>query len=271
MHLSCFTSKYKYVDFPKLVQNVQIVFSKGCYKAVGSPKALTGSNNGPVGREVAGCLETILLHWLTEEGNYAYYRGGPQTKGKTKKKVAAQITHIINDKGVFPQKNAKQVENKIHHIEKQFRTAHDLASTVTGAGLQENDRGSFDSPCPVQHSQDSRVRSGRVSPGPDPSDPVRQEHGLGEHGFPGEGQGGVVSLGHGGIRTLDLINIKDSELALIVLQENGTRLGLGKLGHKVPDFSDPGLVTRYQAEVLQPVEGRASDSSPPSGGFRPST
>jgi hypothetical protein len=115
------------------------------------------------------------------------------------------------------------------------------------------------------------VRSGRVSPGPGPSDPVRREHGLGEHGFPGKGQGGVVSLGHGGIRTLDLINIKDSELAVIVLQDNGTRLGLGKLGHRVPDFSDPGLVTRYQAEVLQPVEGRSSDSSPPSGGFRPST
>ena len=59
-----------------------------------------------------------------------------------------------------------------------------------------------------------------------------------------------------------MINIKDSELAVIVLQENGTRLGLGKLGHRVPDFSDPGLVTRYQAEVLQPVEGRSSDSFP---------
>jgi hypothetical protein len=41
-------------------------------------------------------------------------------------------------------KNAKQVENKIHHIEKRFRTAHDWASTVTGAGLQENDLGSFE-------------------------------------------------------------------------------------------------------------------------------
>jgi hypothetical protein len=40
------------------------------------------------------------------------------------------------------------------------------------------------------------------------------------------------------------------------------KLGLGKLGHMVPDFSDPGLVTRYQAEVLQPVEGRSSDSFP---------
>jgi hypothetical protein len=40
------------------------------------------------------------------------------------------------------------------------------------------------------------------------------------------------------------------------------RLGLGKLGHRVPDFLDPGLVTRYQVEVLQPVEGRSSDSFP---------
>jgi hypothetical protein len=144
MHLSCFTSKYKYADFPKLVQNVQIVCTKGCYKAVASPKALSWRNDGPVGREEAGCSENILLQWLREEGNYALYRGGPQTKGKTKKKVAAQIARIINEKGVNPPKNAKQVENKIHHIEKQFRTAHDWSNTVTGAGLQENDRGSFD-------------------------------------------------------------------------------------------------------------------------------
>ena len=144
MHLSCFTSKYKYADFPKLVPNVQIVCTKGCYKAVASPKALSWRNDGPVGREEAGCSENILLQWLRAEGNYALYRGGPQTKGKTKKKVAAQIARIINEKGVNPPKNAKQVENKIHHIEKQFRTAHDWSNTVTGAGLQENDRGSFD-------------------------------------------------------------------------------------------------------------------------------
>jgi hypothetical protein len=35
----------------------------------------------------------------------------------------------------------------------------------------------------------------------------------------------LASLGHDGIRTLDLINIKDSELAVIVLQENGTSYG----------------------------------------------
>jgi hypothetical protein len=144
MHLSCFTSKYKYADFPKLVQNVQIVCTKGCYKAVASPMALTWKNDGPVGREVEGCSERILLQWITEEGNYALFRGGPQTKGKTKKKVAAQIARIINDKGVLVQRNAKQVENKIRHFETQFKLAHDWGNTVTGAGLQENDRGSFD-------------------------------------------------------------------------------------------------------------------------------
>jgi hypothetical protein len=97
MHLSCFTSKYKYADFPKLVQNVQIVCTKGCYKAVASPMALTWRNDGPLGKEKEGCSEAILLDWLTEEGNYALYRGGPQTKGK-KENSAAQIARIINDK-----------------------------------------------------------------------------------------------------------------------------------------------------------------------------
>jgi hypothetical protein len=71
MHLSCFTSKYKYADFPKLVQNVQIVCTNGCYKAVASPMALTWRNDGPLGKEKEGCSNAILLDWLTEEGNYA--------------------------------------------------------------------------------------------------------------------------------------------------------------------------------------------------------
>jgi hypothetical protein len=73
-------------------------------------------------------LERILLDWITEEGNYALYQGGPQTKGKAKKKVAAQITRIINAKGVLVPRNAKQVENKIQNMEKQFREAHDFAN-----------------------------------------------------------------------------------------------------------------------------------------------
>ncbi len=100
MHLSCFTSKYKYVDFPKLKEHVQVVCTKSCYKTVASPTAITWRNDGPVGKEEEGCSERILLDWLMAEGNYAKFRGGPQTKGKTKRKVAAEIARIINDKGV---------------------------------------------------------------------------------------------------------------------------------------------------------------------------
>ena len=144
MHLSCFTSKYKYVDFPKLKERVQVVCTKSCYKTVASPTAITWRNDGPVGKEEEGCSERILLDWLMAEGNYAKFRGGPQTKGKTKRKVAAEIARIINDKGVRVPRHDKQVENKIQHIEKQFKAAHDWANTVTGAGLEVNDRGSFD-------------------------------------------------------------------------------------------------------------------------------
>jgi hypothetical protein len=89
MHLSCFTSKYKYADFPKLREDVQVVCTKGCYKSVASPMAITWRNNGPVGKEEEGCSERILLDWLMAEGNYAKFRGGPQTRGRTKKKVAS--------------------------------------------------------------------------------------------------------------------------------------------------------------------------------------
>jgi hypothetical protein len=91
MHLFCFTSKYKYVDLPKLKEDVQVVCTKGCYKSVASPMAITWRNDGPLGKEEEGCSERILLDWITEEGNYAKFRGGPQTKGRTKKKVAADI------------------------------------------------------------------------------------------------------------------------------------------------------------------------------------
>jgi hypothetical protein len=39
---------------------------------------------------------------------------------------------------------AKEVENKISHIEKKFREAHDFPNTNTGEGLQKDDPPGFD-------------------------------------------------------------------------------------------------------------------------------
>ena len=60
------------------------------------------------------------------------------------KKVAGDIAHLINDAGVHVMCNAKQVQNKVQHLEQQFRVAYNLANTKTGQGLESNDKNSFD-------------------------------------------------------------------------------------------------------------------------------
>ena len=51
---------------------------------------------------------------------------------------------MINVAKVKVVRDGKQVMNKISHIEKSFRLAHDFANTETGQGLQENNWGEFD-------------------------------------------------------------------------------------------------------------------------------
>jgi len=63
---------------------------------------------------------------------------------KKKKHVTAEIATIINAAKVKVVRDGKQVMNKISHIEKCFRMAHDFTNTETGQGLQENDPREFD-------------------------------------------------------------------------------------------------------------------------------
>ena len=88
--------------------------------------------------------ERILLDWLTTEGNYSNKWRGKKNNGKKKKHVAAEIALLMNSANVTVKRDHKQVMNKITHIEKAFRAAHDIANTETGQGLQESDKGEFD-------------------------------------------------------------------------------------------------------------------------------
>lgn len=73
-------------------------------------------------------------------------------EGKEKKHVAAEIAQKMNAAKVRVSRDAKQVMNKIAHIEKSFRSAHDFANSETGQGLKESNWGEFDdavrSKCP---------------------------------------------------------------------------------------------------------------------------
>ena len=60
-----------------------------------------------------------MLEWITREGNYLRFRG-KGNNGTTKKQFAQQIADHLNNSGVKVHRDAKQVLNKIKHIEDLF-------------------------------------------------------------------------------------------------------------------------------------------------------
>jgi hypothetical protein len=54
------------------------------------------------------------------------------------------IAAKIKDAGVRKSRTPKDVQNKIEYVEKCFRCAHDWSHTETGAGLRENDSGTYE-------------------------------------------------------------------------------------------------------------------------------
>jgi hypothetical protein len=130
----------------KEINEIGVVCSKTCYNkhiAAASRKPNWG-NDGAKGPSDPKSSERILLDWLMVEGNYANKWRGKDSKGKKKKHIAAEIAAVINAAKVKVVRDGKQVMNKISHIEKSFRLAHDFANTETGQGLKESNWGEFD-------------------------------------------------------------------------------------------------------------------------------
>jgi hypothetical protein len=80
-----------------------------------------------------------LLDWLTENGgcNYIKYHG--RHNSLSEQQTAEIVAHRINAFGVCVVRSAKLVLNKIYHLEKSFRSAHDFANSEIGAGMLESD------------------------------------------------------------------------------------------------------------------------------------
>ena len=57
--------------------------------------------------------------------------------------VCDAIGPEINESGIIVERTPKQVLNKIDHIQKCFKRAHDFATSETGEGLKENDPATF--------------------------------------------------------------------------------------------------------------------------------
>jgi hypothetical protein len=84
---------------------------------------------------------SILLDWWMTEGNYNKFCG-KNNQGLKKIQFANQLAEIMT-RETKSKRDGKNVLNKIQHIEKTFKEAHNFATSETGAGLQERDVGSF--------------------------------------------------------------------------------------------------------------------------------
>jgi hypothetical protein len=81
---------------------------------------------------------------LTNEGNYSKLWKGKNNGGQIKIQICQPIVADMIAAGVRVQRNARQVESKIGHLEQQFRWAYNFANNETGAGLMSKQDGSFE-------------------------------------------------------------------------------------------------------------------------------
>ena len=65
----------------------------------------------------------ILLDWLSKQGNWIKYGGGPGNNGKTKRHYAGKIIKRFEKAGVQSSHHINQVVNKISELEQSYKKA----------------------------------------------------------------------------------------------------------------------------------------------------
>lgn len=145
IHPACF--EMNYLSGPKKLQplpNNAVACTKKCYDKAKSlsNRRLAWNEDGTDGVNDPRNSERILLDWLLVPSNYSKFRG-KENSGVKKSHFAQKIADLINAENVRVVRDAKQVLNKIKHIEDTFRRAHAFATSETGAGLKAEDEGTF--------------------------------------------------------------------------------------------------------------------------------
>lgn len=103
---------------------------------------LLWTRDGKGGPDDPSTSMSILLKWLTAEGNYNKYRGGPTSHGKGKMYWASILSSDMKEAGIRKYRSPKAIKNKIQNLEDAFKHAHDWAGQ-TGAGVKEDDPRQF--------------------------------------------------------------------------------------------------------------------------------
>ena len=119
----------------KTCYNKWLAEKKRLAKAAAKAASEVESKKRKVPWESDGTL-AILMEWMTEEGNYSAYAGSNgNVSGKSKSQYHKDIALLIKSKVPESQREAKDVENKIVSLERQFREASDWANN-TGQGVE---------------------------------------------------------------------------------------------------------------------------------------
>jgi len=66
---------------------------------------------------------SVIIDWLTTDGNYSRWHGGDKQNGTTKMGIANEISQIIKDKGITKERMGRDIHVKINRLEQQFRAA----------------------------------------------------------------------------------------------------------------------------------------------------
>lgn len=103
---------------------------------------------------------SLLMDWLTTEGNYNRYRGGDPKNGSTKSTLAGEISRQITDAGISTPRPASVVMWKITDIEASYKQATDwLAQTGQGVTVESDIRNAVEMRCPMFYRLESIMGS----------------------------------------------------------------------------------------------------------------
>lgn len=82
------------------------------------------------------CSQSILMDWLTTEGNYARWTGSDGQRGETKETLLTEIRQKMEAVGIHGRTNA-DIRSRIATLQHRFREANDWLNN-TGAGLRSD-------------------------------------------------------------------------------------------------------------------------------------